>query len=81
MYISIYIALTTELVPLLICFVLTGLSLEPKLPGGRCKCFKQTNSFIKPSKLTRVEFFPPGRSCPQLECLSKAVVFTKALSN
>ncbi|KAG8454261.1 hypothetical protein GDO86_000777 [Hymenochirus boettgeri] len=47
----------------------TALSLEPRLPGGRCKCLKQTNSAIRPNQLTRVEFFPPGRTCPKLECL------------
>ncbi|OCU00080.1 C-X-C motif chemokine 13 [Xenopus laevis] len=63
-----HIAVLSVIVLLAILHCIAG-SLEPRLPGGRCKCFKQTNQFIKPNKLTRVEFFPPGRSCPQLECL------------
>ncbi|OCT97305.1 C-X-C motif chemokine 13 [Xenopus laevis] len=64
-----HIAGLSVIVLLAILHCVAGLSLEPRLPGGRCKCFKQTYQFIKPNKLTRVEFFPPGRSCPQLECL------------
>ncbi|KAM4710235.1 C-X-C motif chemokine 13 [Discoglossus pictus] len=46
-----------------------GLNIEPRFPGGKCKCFKTTMHFIPPKTYKQIEIYPQGPNCPETEII------------
>ncbi|CAH2301527.1 C-X-C motif chemokine 13-like [Pelobates cultripes] len=63
------IAIISVLVILVIEQSVSGFTLDPARSGRKCKCLKETRSFISPDQYEKVEIFAPASNCPKAEIL------------